>query len=65
VVGVKAAVRWRVVGLARRLVAMMMNRRRRLFVTGLNLERLGFPVGLEEAAVGEGQVAALLGPTSV
>jgi hypothetical protein len=63
---VEAAVRWRVVGMARCLLAlMMMDRRYRLFVIGVDLERLGFPVALEEAVVEEGQRAVLLGLTSV
>ena len=57
--------RWMVVGLARRHLALMMDRRYRLFVTGLDLERLGFLVGLGEEVVEEGQREALLGPTSV
>lgn len=62
---VEAVVRSRVVGPARCLLAMMVVRRRRLFVMGLDLERLGFPVDLEEAVVGEGQREGLLGPMSV
>jgi hypothetical protein len=65
VVGVEVAVRSRVVGSARRLLALMMDRQRHLVVIGLDLERLGFPVGQAEAAVGEGQREALLDPTSV
>ena len=58
------AVRSMVVGPARCLLALM-NRRHRLFVTGLDLERFGFPVDLEEGVVEEDQREALLDPMSV
>src|SRR5436190_1551743 len=47
------------------LALMMMDRRYRLFVIGWDLERLGFPVALEEVGVEEGQREVLLGLTSV
>jgi len=63
----EVAVRCRVVGLVRCHLALMrmMDRRYRFVVIGLDLERFGFPVGLEEAVVEEGQRAVLLGLTSV